>query len=94
MTGIPNLLYDNGMEYTTPLTKAHALNQQFSSVFSKETPSTLNSFPLILRVKGACFHLTIKFLLHARVLTLICVCPIFKANFSHYNIPNANLRNI
>ena len=43
----------------------------------------LNSFPLILRVKAACFHLTIKVLLHARVLTLICACPIFKANFSH-----------
>ena len=41
MTGIPNLLDDNGMEYTTPLTKAHALNQQFSSVFSKVTPTTL-----------------------------------------------------
>ena len=33
MTGIPNLIDDNGMEYTTQLTKAHALNQQFSSVF-------------------------------------------------------------
>ena len=52
-----------------------------------------NSFPLILRVKAACFHLTIKVLLHARVLTLICACPIFKANFSHYNFPNAYLRN-
>ena len=41
MTGIPNLLDDNGMEYTTPLTKAHALNQQLSSVFSKVTPTTL-----------------------------------------------------
>ena len=41
MTGIPNLIDDNGMEYTTPLTKAHALNQQFSSVFSKVTPTTL-----------------------------------------------------
>ena len=41
MTGIPNLLHDNGMEYTTPLTKAYALNQQFSSVFSKVTPATL-----------------------------------------------------
>ena len=51
----------------------------------------LNSFPLILRVKAPCFHLTIKVLLHARVLTLICACPIFKANFSHYNFPNANL---
>ena len=40
-------------------------------------------FPLILRVKAACFHLTIKVLLHARVLTLICACPIFKANCSH-----------
>ena len=30
MTGIHNLIDDNGMEYTTPLTKAHALNQQFS----------------------------------------------------------------
>ena len=39
MTGIPNLLDDNGMEYTTPLTKAHALNQQFSSAFSKVTPT-------------------------------------------------------
>ena len=41
MTGIPNLLDDNGMEYTTPLTKAHALNQQFPSVFSNVTPTTL-----------------------------------------------------
>ena len=41
MTGIPNLIDDNGMEYTTSLTKAHALNKQFSSVFSKVTPTTL-----------------------------------------------------
>ena len=33
-----------------------------------------------------------KVLLHARVLTLICACPIFKANFSHYKFSNANLR--
>ena len=51
------------------------------------------SFPLVLRVKAACLHLTIKVLLHARVLTLICACPSFKANFSQYNFPNANLRN-
>ena len=57
------------------------------------TRTWFNSFPLILRVKAACFHLTIKVLLHACVLTLICACPIFKANFSHYNFPNANLRN-
>ena len=35
----------------------------------------------------------IKVLLHARALTLICACPIFKANFSHYNFSNAKLRN-
>ena len=46
MTGIPNLLDDNGMEYTTPLTKAHALDQQFSSVFSKVTPTTLKDTAL------------------------------------------------
>ena len=43
MTGIPNLIDDNGMEYTTSLTKAHALNKQFSSVFSKVTPTTLKN---------------------------------------------------
>ena len=53
----------------------------------------INSFQLILRVKAACFHLTIKVPLHARVLTLICACPIFKAIFSHYNFSNVNLRN-
>ena len=41
MTGIRNIIDDNGMEYTTSLTKAHALNKQFSSVFSKVTPTTL-----------------------------------------------------
>ena len=41
MTGIPNLIDDNGIEYTTSLTKAHALNKQFSSVSSKVTPTTL-----------------------------------------------------
>ena len=53
--------------------------------------NNINSFPLILRVKAACFHLTIKVLLHACVLTLICACHIFKATFGHYNFPNANL---
>ena len=52
-----------------------------------------NSFPLILRVKAACFHLTVQVLLNARILTLICAGPSFKANFSHYNFPNANLSN-
>ena len=51
-----------------------------------------NSFPLTLWVKAACFVLAIEVLLHARVLTLICACPIFKANFSHYKFSNANLR--
>ena len=38
MTGIPNLLDDNGMEYTTPLTKARALIQQFfTSVLKSNT---------------------------------------------------------
>ena len=41
MTWIPNLIDDNGMEYTTSLTKAHTINQQFSSVLSKVTPTTL-----------------------------------------------------
>ena len=54
---------------------------------------TVNSFPLTWWVKAACFVLAIKVLLHARVLTLICACPIFKANFSHYKFSNANLRN-
>ena len=52
----------------------------------------INSFPLTLWVKAACFVLAIEVLLHARVLTLICACPIFKANFSHYKFSNANLR--
>ena len=51
-----------------------------------------NSFPLTLGVKAACFVLAIEVLLHARVLTLICACPISKANFSHYKFSNANLR--
>ena len=52
--------------------------------------SLFNSFPLTLGVKAACFVLAIEVLL--RVLTLICACPIFKANFSHYKFSNANLR--
>ena len=53
---------------------------------------SFNSFPLTLWVKAACFVLAIEVLLHARVLTLICACRIFKANFSHYKFSNANLR--
>ena len=52
----------------------------------------INSFPLTLWVKAACFVLAIE-VLHARILTLICACPIFKANFSHYKFSNAILRN-
>ena len=36
---------------------------------------------------------TSYYIVHACVLTLICACPIFKANFCHYKFSNANLRN-
>ena len=62
------------------------------TLYGARTKSQLNSFPLTLRVKAACFVLAIEVLLHARVLTLICACRIFKANFSHYKFSNANLR--
>ena len=73
-------------------------DRQWSSMLQLLALSTviqadINSFPLTLWVKAACFVLAIKVPLHARVLTLIWACPIFKANFSHYKFSNANLRN-
>ena len=41
-----------------------------------------NSFPLTLWVKAACLVLAIEVLLHARVLTLICACPIILATIN------------
>ena len=46
------------------------------------TTSPLNSFPLTLWVKAACLVLAIEVLLHARVLTLICACPIILATIN------------
>ena len=48
--------------------------------FATETP--INSFPLTLWVKAACLVLAIEVLLHARVLTLICACPIILATIN------------
>ena len=67
--------------------------QFWSSYISLFIHFHLNLSPLTLWVRAACFVLAIEVLLHARVLTLICACPIFKANFSHYKFSNANLRN-
>ena len=62
--------------------------EQFYSLTSKNinkhalTIVTLNSFPLTLWVKAACLVLAIEVLLHARVLTLICACPIILATIN------------
>ena len=57
-------------------------SQSYTNTNLEGTLWRLNSFPLTLWVKAACLVLAIEVLLHARVLTLICACPIILATIN------------